>query len=258
MTTRQIFIGTSGWEYKEWAGDFYRGVKSSDHLSFYTRNFQTVEINATFYRLPGLGTVHAWREHAPDGFVFAVKGSRFITHIKRLNDLYYSVSKFFRRLRPLEPKIGAFLWQLPPNFQKDLPRLAAFLGRLPKGFSHAFEFRHPSWLGAETKSLLQDFNVALVWVSSMKMPGDFSVTADFAYIRFHGLSGGPRHDYSPAELSPWAMLIDEQAAAGRRVFAYFNNDLNVHAPKNAKLLMDLCEHSSRRAGLTDVPRENAV
>jgi uncharacterized protein YecE (DUF72 family) len=160
-----------------------------------------------------------------------------------LNELQGSVNKFFRRIRPLGTKIGPFLWQLPPNFQKDLPRLNKFLRRLPKDFSHAFEFRHHSWLDSETKSLLQDFNAALVWVSSTKMPEDFSVTADFAYIRFHGLAGGPRHDYTPAELSPWAKHITEQAVAGRRVFAFFNNDLNVRAPKNAKLLMDLCGDS---------------
>ena len=124
-----------------------------------------------------------------------------------------------------------------------MPRLKRFLRRLPKGYSHAFEFRHRSWLDAETKSLLRDFNAAQVWVSTIKMPEDFSVTADFAYIRFHGLSGGPRHDYTSAELLPWAKQIQEQAAAGRRVFAYFNNDLNVRAPRNAKLLMDLCGDS---------------
>lgn len=243
MNAGQVFIGTSGWEYKDWAGDFYRSVKAQDHFSFYTGHFRTVEINATFYRLPSLGAVRGWREKAPEGFVFAVKGSRFITHIKRLNELQGSVNKFFRRIRPLGTKIGPFLWQLPPNFQKDLPRLNSFLRRLPKDFSHAFEFRHLSWLDSETKSLLQDFNAAFVWVSSTKMPEDFSVTADFAYIRFHGLAGGPRHDYTPAELSPWAKHITEQAVAGRRVFAFFNNDLNVRAPKNAKLLMDLCGDS---------------
>jgi uncharacterized protein YecE (DUF72 family) len=244
MRTDQVFIGTSGWEYKEWAGDFYRSVKAQDHFSFYTGHFRAVEINATFYRLPGLGAVHGWREKAPAGFVFAVKGSRFITHIKRLNELQGSVNKFFRRVRPLGAKIGAFLWQLPPNFQKDLPRLHNFLRRLPKEFSHAFEFRHHSWLDAETKGLLQDFSAALVWVSSMKMPEDFSTTANFVYIRFHGLSGGPRHDYSRAELLPWAKRIQEQAEAGRRVFAFFNNDLNVRAPRNAKLLMGLCRRAS--------------
>src|SRR5512133_4152753 len=154
MNAGEIFIGTSGWEYKEWAGDFYRGAK--DHFSFYTRQFRTVEINATFYRLPGLGAVHGWNDKAPDGFVFAVKGSRFLTHIKRLTNLQGSVNRFFRRISPLKAKIGPFLWQLPPNFQKDLPRLKTFLRRLPKDCLHAFEFRHPSWMDSETKGLLQE------------------------------------------------------------------------------------------------------
>jgi uncharacterized protein YecE (DUF72 family) len=241
MAASEIFVGTSGWEYKEWAGDFYREAKPREHFVFYARHFNTVEINATFYRLPGLSAVHAWRERVPKGFVFAVKGSRFITHIKRLNDLHGAVNKFFRRIEPLHSKIEPILWQLPPNFPNDAQRLRAFLQRLPKDYSHAFEFRHPTWFDSETKTLLEDHNSALVWVSSMKMPEDFSVTANFVYMRFHGLSGGPRHDYTQAELAPWAKLIGEQNAAGRRIYAYFNNDLNVRAPKNAALLRELCE-----------------
>lgn len=244
MTAGQVFIGTSGWEYKEWAGDFYHEIKPRDHFTFYTRHFQTVEINATFYRLPALAAVHGWKDRAPDNFVFAVKGSRFITHIKRLNELHGAVNRFFRRIDPLAAKIGVFLWQLPPNFQKDQGRLGAFLRRLPKGFSHAFEFRHPTWFDTETKNLLHEFNVALVWASSAKMPEDVTVTANFVYIRFHGLAGGARHDYSAEELLPWANRIREQIAAGRRVYAYFNNDLNVRAPKNADLLIKLCADKS--------------
>ncbi|HEY3856735.1 MAG TPA: DUF72 domain-containing protein [Verrucomicrobiae bacterium] len=240
MAVSEAFIGTSGWEYKEWADDFYSEVKPRDHFVFYARQFNTVEINATFYRLPGLSAVHSWRERAPHGFVFAIKGSRFITHIKRLNDLQGSVNKFFRRIRPLHSKMGPILWQLPPNFPKDIKRLNVFLRRLPQDYSHAFEFRHSTWFDSETKTLLQNHNAALVWVSSMKMPEDFSVTANFAYIRFHGLSGGPRHDYTQTELAPWAKLIREQIIAGRRVYAYFNNDLNVRAPKNAASLRELC------------------
>jgi uncharacterized protein YecE (DUF72 family) len=240
MQGGEIYIGTSGWEYKEWANDFYAGVKAKERFAFYTGQFPTVEINATFYRLPSLSAVHGWRDRAPAGFVFAVKGSRFITHIKRLKNLQNSVNKYFRRIRPLKERIGPVLWQLPPNFKKDISRLKDLFRRLPDGYSHALEFRHPSWFDAETTALLRDHNAALVSVSSMKMPGDFFVTADFVYIRFHGLSGGPRHDYSDAELLPWAKQMREQADKGRRVFAYFNNDLNVRAPKNAKLLMTLC------------------
>ncbi len=184
--------------------------------------------------------VHGWREKAPPDFIFAVKGSRYITHIKRLNNLERSIGNFTRRLAPLREKLGPFLWQLPPNFKPDLLKLEKFLKRLPKRFSHAIEFRHPDWYTEKTFSLLKQYGAALVSVSSMRMPVNFSVTADFIYLRFHGLAGGPRHDYTREEIEPWARHIREQAALRRDIFAYFNNDLNVRAPGNAKLLMEMC------------------
>jgi len=235
-----IHIGTSGWSYKEWANDFYQGVKPRDQLDYYATRFSTVEINATFYRLPSLEMVRSWHEKAPANFIFAVKGSRLITHIKRLNDLDDLTSNFIRRIRPLKKKLGPLLWQLPPNFKPDLSRLDKFLKRLPPKLSHAIEFRHPDWMMDETFSLLRKHAVAFVSVSSMRMPLNFSVTADFIYIRFHGLDGGARHDYMDTELEPWAKHIGEQAAQGRSVFAYFNNDLNVRAPKNAEMLIQMC------------------
>jgi uncharacterized protein YecE (DUF72 family) len=239
-TGNQIYIGTSGWVYKEWANDFYHGLKPRQHFPFYATQFPTVEINATFYRLPNLSTVHGWRAKAPAGFIFAVKGSRFITHIKRLNQLENSVGNFIRRLQPLKDKLGPMLWQLPPNFKPDLPRLESFLKRLPAKFSHAIEFRHPDWFADETFTLLKKYQVACVSMSSLRMPLNFTVTADFIYLRFHGLADGPRHDYTREELAPWAQHILEQTAHGKKVFAYFNNDLNVRAPNNAKMLMQMC------------------
>lgn len=242
----RIFIGTSGWVYKDWADDFYRGLRAKDYFGHYAAQFPTVEINATFYRLPNLKMVRGWRARAPRGFVFAVKGSRFITHVKRLGNLERSVGVFTRRIRPLKKKLGPLLWQLPPSLQRDLPRLEKFLNRLPKNLSHAIEFRHPSWLEDGTFELLRAHNAAFVSVSSMRMPPNFSVTADFIYIRFHGLAGGARHDYTKKELKPWAEHIRGQAANGKKVFAYFNNDLNVRAPANAKLLMEMCGDSAAR------------
>jgi uncharacterized protein YecE (DUF72 family) len=236
----RIFIGTSGWVYKEWANDFYRGLKSKEHFQFYATQFPTVEINATFYRMPNLKTVRGWRNKASKGFIFAVKGSRYITHIKRLNNLESSVGNFIRRIAPMKEKLGPLLWQLPPNFKKDLSRLEKFLKRLPRNFSHAIEFRHPDWICDETFALLRKYNAAFVSMSSMRMPMNFSVTSDFIYIRFHGLAGGAHHDYTREELQPWAKHIREQAEAGKKAFVYFNNDLNVRAPNNAKLLMEMC------------------
>ncbi len=236
----RIYIGTSGWGYKEWANDFYCGLKPKEHFSFYSTQFTTVEINATFYRLPDVRVVHGWRDKAPVGFIFAVKGSRFVTHIKRLNELERSVGNFTRRIRPLGEKLGPLLWQLPPNLGRDLPRLENFLERLPKSLRYAIEFRHPDWMADETFDLLRKYHAAFVSVSSMRMPTNLSVTSDFIYVRFHGLTGGARHDYTREELRPWAEHIREQAAAGKSVFAYFNNDLNVRAPNNAKFLMEMC------------------
>jgi len=240
---QRIYIGTSGWVYKEWANDFYKGLKPREHFSYYATQFPTVEINATFYRLPALAMVHGWHKKAPKDFIFAVKGSRYLTHIKRLNNLGRSVDKFMRRIGPLKEKLGPLLWQLPPNFKPDWPRLENFLKRLPKRLAHAVEFRHPDWVSDQTFALLKKYNVASVSISSLRMPMNLSVTADFIYVRFHGLAGGPHHDYTQAELEPWAKHIREQAAAGRRVFVYFNNDLNVRAPNNARLLMAMCGES---------------
>jgi uncharacterized protein YecE (DUF72 family) len=240
-----IFIGTSGWSYKEWANDFYHGIKPKDQFLHYVTRFSTVELNASFYRLPALKTVHGWQKKAPPNFIFAVKGSRLITHIKRLNDLDGLVTNFVRRIQPLKKKLGPLLWQLPPNFKPDLPRLEKFLKRLPPKLSHAMEFRHPDWMTDETFAMLRKHHAAFVSVSSLRMPQNFSVTADFIYLRFHGLSGGgPHHDYTRAELEPWANHIREQAANGKKVFAYFNNDLNVRAPKNAEMLIQMCEEGS--------------
>ena len=236
----KIYIGTSGWVYKEWANDFYRGLKPKEHFGFYATQFPSVEINATFYRLPTKEMVNSWRRKAPEGFIFSVKGSRLITHMKRLNNLGHTLSNFLRRIRPVHEKLGPLLWQLPPNFKPDHTRLEKFLRRLPAELSHAVEFRHPDWFSPETNAVLQKYKVALVSMSSLRMPMNFSVTADFIYIRFHGLAGGPRHDYTKKELIPWAEHIEEQAAAGKNVYAYFNNDLNVRAPKNAQLLMSMC------------------
>jgi uncharacterized protein YecE (DUF72 family) len=237
---KNVYIGTSGWVYKEWANDFYKGLRSKEHFSFYVTQFPTVEINATFYRLPTLPVVRGWYAKAPKDFVFAVKGSRFITHIKRLNNLGRGVVNFMQRIRPLKEKLGPLLWQLPPNFKPDLPRLEKFLKRLPKELHHAVEFRHPDWFSDETFALLGKYKAASVSMSSLLMPMNLTVTADFIYIRFHGLTGGPHHDYSREELKPWAKHIQDQAKSGRNVYVYFNNDLNVRAPNNAKLLMKLC------------------
>jgi len=244
-----IYIGTSGWSYKSWDKAFYpTELPKTRQFEFYATQFPTVEINATFYRLPTLKMVKGWRDKAPGRFVFAVKGSRFITHMKRLNNLHFAVRKYFTRIKALQRRIGVVLWQLPPNFKKDLERLDRFLRRVPKDYRHAVEFRNTSWLQEDVFEVLRKHNAAHVSVSSLGMPLNLVVTTDLIYIRFHGLQGGAAHDYTRNELSPWAQYINEQAAEGKTVYVYFNNDANVRAPRNAKMLMEMTDSEDRERG----------
>jgi uncharacterized protein YecE (DUF72 family) len=235
-----VYIGTSGWSYKSWEKHFYPGdVRIADHFHFYATQFPTVEINLTFYRLPPPKTVKGWRDKAPDGFIYAVKGSRFITHMKKLRNVKDGLDKYFHRIGPMKSKVGVVLWQLPPMLTLDLDRLEGFLKILPKSYCYAVEFWHRSWMVPQTFAVLRKYNVGHASVSSLAMPMDRTITSDIVYIRFHGLKNGAAHDYTRAELQPWARHIREQAGRGKRVFVYFNNDVNVRAPGNAKLLMEM-------------------
>jgi uncharacterized protein YecE (DUF72 family) len=231
-----VYIGTSGWSYKSWGNAFYpEDVPASRQLEFYQTQFPTVEINATFYRLATLAMTRRWHDVAPEGFLYAVKGSRFITHSKRLTEPKEALQNFFERIEPIGDRTGPILWQLGPNFRKDCERLDDFLHQVPKKYRHAVEFRHPSWYEDDVYQLLKKHRAAFVSVSSGRMPMNLTVTADFIYIRFHGLEGGAAHNYTTAELAPWADHIC--AHPDKTVFAYFNNDVNVRAPENAHELM---------------------
>ncbi|MDB6130020.1 MAG: hypothetical protein JWM04_1127 [Verrucomicrobiales bacterium] len=245
----RVYVGTSGWAYKAWARCFYpEGLPVGQQLSYYIRHFPTVEINATFYRLPGEGMVEGWRDKVRlnSEFIYSIKGSRFITHMKKLKDVDAGLDHFFDRIRPLHSRIGVFLWQLPPNLGRDLPRLASFLELLPRTTRHAVEFRNRSWLHPETFSLLRKHNVAHVWISSKSMPFETTVTADFIYLRFHGLAGGFSHDYNLKELRPWRDAIVKNTRHSPEAFVYFNNDGNARAPENAQLFMELIGESAVR------------
>jgi uncharacterized protein YecE (DUF72 family) len=244
-----VHIGTSGWSYKSWEKRFYpEDIPAREHFSFYATQFSTVEINATFYRLPSESMVEGWCHKAPPGFIYALKGSRFITHMKKLRNLDGALDKFFDRIKPMKKHVGVVLWQLPPMLKNDTPRLDAFLGELPRGYKYAVEFRHPSWLEEANFDLLRRHRVAHVSVSSLAMPMDLTVTSDIVYIRFHGLAGGAAHDYTAAELEPWAEHILRQAKEGKTVFAYFNNDANVRAPANAHTLIEMTQGHRADAG----------
>ncbi|MCX6968385.1 MAG: DUF72 domain-containing protein [Verrucomicrobia bacterium] len=232
-----IYIGTSGWSYKAWAETFYpKALRPAEHLAYYAQHFPTVEINATFYRLPETRTIQTWHDKAPPNFLYAIKGSRSVTHYKRLKPGARSFALLLERIGALREHLGPVLWQLPGNFPKDVPRLAAFLKTLPRKFRHAMEFRHPSWLDQEIFHLLSDRGVALVSLSSNAMPMELTLTADFTYIRFHGLQGGAAHDYTEQELQPWADHLRDCAHKKISAFVYFNNDVNTRAPMNALAL----------------------
>ncbi|HSU54071.1 MAG TPA: DUF72 domain-containing protein [Candidatus Dormibacteraeota bacterium] len=242
---KRVYIGTSGWSYKSWDKTFYPpDVPKKRQFEFYATQFCTVEINNTFYRLPNEKMVEGWRDKAPKGFVYAVKGSRFITHMKKLANLDGALEKFFERMSALKKRTGVILWQLPRMLRKDAARLEEFLCQLPKDYRYAVEFRHPSWLEPAIYELLGRYDAGYVSVSSLGMPMDLTVTSDLVYIRFHGLELGAAHDYTRKELEPWATHIREQAQAGRTVYVYFNNDANVRAPANAKLLMAMVHNRS--------------
>jgi uncharacterized protein YecE (DUF72 family) len=243
---KPVYVGTSGWSYKGWEKAFYpTDIPKNRHFEYYLSQFPTVEINLTFYRLPTQRSFREWRDKAPSGFIYALKGSRFITHMKKLANLDGALENFFARIDPLKPRMGPILWQLPRLLKKDTRRLADFLQRLPKGLHYAMEFRHPSWLDDEIFALLRQHRVAHVWVSSGSMPANLTVTAGFNYIRFHGLSGGAAHDYTVAELKPWAEHILNHP--DKTVFAYFNNDLNARAPHNARQLMEMVGPRAEKA-----------
>ena len=234
-----IWVGTSGWSYDHWAGAFYpEGLPRSRWSAYYRERFPTVEVNATFYRLPRDTTIAKWRQEAAGGFRYVVKGSRYITHIRRLADCEDSIALFIARIAPLRPALLALLWQLPPDMRRDDDLLAGFLRLLPRTLDgaqlrHAVEFRHPSWICDRVHNLLAEHAATNVWVSSAAMPADRTRTSDFAYARFHGLEGGWEHDYTRDELEPFAADL---RAAGVDGVAFFNNDGRARAPHNAELL----------------------
>ena len=237
-----LYIGTSGWVYKGWAGAFYpKGMKPAEQLPYYASHFPTVEINATFYRLPGENMVRGWHDKAPEGFIYAVKGSRFITQMKKLKVERESIQIFFDRIAPLAEHLGPILWQLPPMLGKDIPRLENFLEMLPRDYRYAVEFRHPSWMEEEVFDVLRAHDCAHVSVSSLRMPMNLTITSDFVYIRFHGLEQGAAHDYTREELEPWAEHCRAALEDGKTVYVYFNNDWNCRAPENAKTMWEMVE-----------------
>lgn len=232
---KSIRIGCSGWNYKHWRdGVFYPPrLPPRRWLGYYAQHFDTVEVNSTFYRLPRETVVANWVRETPQDFFFAVKMSRYVTHIKRLRDLPPSIELFYSRIRPLveSPKLGPMLWQLPPTFRRDDERLAQALEALPPG-RHCFEFRHETWFAEPVYELLRCHGVALVIGDAPERPFQaHELTADWTFIRFHRGHRGRNSNYSKGELEDWAQRIEAWARRAE-VYAYFNNDWNGYAVRN--------------------------
>jgi uncharacterized protein YecE (DUF72 family) len=229
-----VRIGCSGWQYKSWREIFYpKGLGQPRWLEHYAKTFDTVEVNSTFYRLASRDAVATWLEKTPPDFVFALKASRYLTHIKRLTDLEQGIGRYYERIEPLlgTPKLGPIVWQLPPNFKRDEARLEHALASLPDG-KHCFEFRHESWMTPAVFEMLRQRDVALVIGDHPDRPWQsYEFTADWTLVRFHYGARGRRGNYSKTELEEWAQRFEEW----RRdvaIYAYFNNDWEGFAIRN--------------------------
>ena len=242
-----IHIGTSGWHYKHWRGPFYpEKFPASKMLQFYANRFDTVELNNTFYRLPPETGVDGWRESSPSCFLFAAKGSRFITHMKKLSDPEAAIAKYFERVDRLGKKLGPIVFQLPPWWEVNAPRLEAFLQALPAGHRYAFELRNPTWHTAEIQRILRRHNTACCIYEIAGFHSGFDITANFTYVRLHGPGGAYQGSYSPETLRKWAERIRDWQKDLRAIYVYFDNDQAAYAVENALELKRLVESGESR------------
>jgi len=233
---KPVHVGCSGWNYAAWRELFYpKGLPANRWLDHYAQHFGTVEVNSTFYRLPKRDAVARWITQVPDDFIFTIKVSRYLTHIKRLAGMEQGVARFYESIEPLtrSRKLGPVLWQLPPNMKRDDDRLASALAALPAG-RHCFEFREPSWFTDDVYALLREHGAALV-IGDRPEVADFQtheMTADWTFVRFHHGHRGRRGNYSRSELEEWCERV-EAWRREREVFLYFNNDWEGFAIQNA-------------------------
>jgi uncharacterized protein YecE (DUF72 family) len=245
----RLFLGTSGYVYPHWRRRFYpTGLPAREWLPFYARHFATVELNNPFYRLPAKTAFHVWRGAVPSDFVFAVKASRYLTHLKRLKAPRAPLDRLLRRVRPLGPTLGPLLFQLPPQFHRDPERLRTFLGTLQRqshvpGLRAVLEVRHASWLVPETFDLLGKGGVALCLHDAGPGPVLGPLTTDFVYVRRHGPGARYRGSYTEAQLRADARDIRGWLDDGRDVYVYFNNDGGGAAVRNARRLAELLRPS---------------
>jgi len=244
MSTK-YHVGTSGWMYDHWRGRYYPAdLPKTKWLDFYAHTFDTVELNNSFYRVPSEKAFTRWLDSTPAGFVYAVKVNRFITHLKKLKGVEEPLAEFLKRARLLGPKLGPLLYQLPPSLHRDDGRLEAFLNQLPGDLSHAFEFRHKSWLDEGVFELLRRYKAGFCVFDMPDLTTPVVATADFAYIRFHGRECLYAGCYSDDELSAWARKIAVLSRGLKAAYVYFNNDAESFAVRNAVTLRRKLRESS--------------
>ncbi len=239
----RFYVGTSGWHYPHWRGVFYpEDLPSRDWLSYYVRRFPTVELNASFYRQPRESTWGLWRRTVPEGFRFAVKASRFLTHIRRLADPEEPLERVLSGARLLGDRLGPLLYQLPPGFHRtpeNVSRLEVFLALLPDDAQHAIEFRHRSWFGDDTAALLGRHGAAFCSFDMVGLECPLLATARFAYFRFHGSEALYASCYTEEMLHDWAARLDGLGRDVDEAYVYFNNDAWGYAIANARTLAGL-------------------
>ncbi len=241
----RIIVGTSGWSYQEWAGVFYPSSKESK-LTFYTKVFSTAEIDSTFYAFPSQGMVLGWQRYSPKGFVFNAKMPQTVTHdnLESLGQpMEQEADRFAELMQPLNNagKLGCILLQLPPRYKYNPSHLESFLSVLPQGFRYAIEFRNKSWMRNETWNTLSKYNVAYTIVDEPLLPPDLHITADFAYLRWHGRGQRPWYDYKyeMRELQEWVPRIKEVESSVNTTYGYFNNHFHGYAVENALEILQM-------------------
>ena len=245
----ELRIGTSGWHYKHWLGRYYpEDLRPDEMLSWYLRDFDTVELNNSFYHLPKESSFDAWREATPVTFRFAVKGSRFITHMIKLKNAERGLTNFLPRAERLGRKLGPILWQLPPGWNVNVERLEEFLRALPRGHRYAFELRDRSWMNDAVYELLRKYDAAFCIYELAGYHSPLELTASWTYVRLHGPTRSKyAGSYSDARLETWARRIDEWRTTLKAAYVYFDNDDSAFAVHNALALKRLTGGRSRRS-----------
>ena len=235
-----VRIGTSGWHYAHWRGPFYpEKFPAAKMLDFYARYFDTVELNNTFYRLPPETAPLEWARQTPAGFLFAAKGSRFLTHMKKLKDPETGIARYFERVDRLGRKLGPVLFQLPPRWEVDCERLETFLVALPRGHRYAFELRDPTWHIPEVYRILRRHRAAFCIFDIAGFQSRIEITSNFTYIRLHGPGGAYQGSYSKETLEEWAARIHAWQKELQAIYLYFDNDQAAYAVQNALALKKL-------------------